>query len=146
MFSPKGMAGKEIGGFAAGEALGGAVGSGGDALGAAGMLGGVIASDKGEGLKPIVALSPEKIYVLRPNELVGGVLKEDLSLLNTFDRAIAHVTVTARVTVRTLVIDDAEGGQKVELEGDRVWGKHSKEVIHALVGDSQVEEGEDSNA
>ncbi len=140
MFSPKGMAGKEMGGFVAGEAVGGAIGGGGSALEATGILGGALASDKGEGIKPIVAVSPSNICILRPNELVGGVLKEDLSLLHTFDRATAHVTVVAKVTVRTMVIEDPETGEKVELEGDRVWGKHSKEVIHALVGDGEVED------
>ncbi len=62
---------------------------------------------------------------------------------STFDRATAHVTVVARVTVRTMVIEDPQSGTKVELEGDRVWSKHSKEVIHALVGDSEVEESEE---
>lgn len=75
------------------------------------------------------------------------MLKEDLELLHTFDRVTAHVTVAARVTVRTMVIEDPDTGDKVELEGDRVWAKHSRDVIHALVGDSQAtEEDVDTDA
>lgn len=74
IFQPKGMAGKEWGGLAAGSVVGDALGGGAasTALGSAGILGGVLASGKGEGIKPIVALSDSKIYILRPKEFVGA--------------------------------------------------------------------------
>ena len=137
LFEPKGTAAKEGAGAIAGSAIGGAAGS--SAIGTSVGLGvGMAASADHGNIRFVVALSPEKIYVLKP-EHFDSLHKEELELLHTFDRKTARVTVHSRVSVRTLVIENEEG-RRVELEGDRLWFKHSKAVVQALLEHSFEDE------
>jgi hypothetical protein len=139
LFEPKGTAAKEGAGAIAGSVIGDAAGS--QAIGTSVGLGvGMAASADHGQIRFVLALSPEKIYVLKP-EHFDSLHKEELELLHTFDRKTARVTVHARVTVRTIVIENEEG-RRVELEGDRMWFKHSKAVVQALLEDHF--EGEES--
>jgi hypothetical protein len=136
LFEPKGMAGKQVAGAVAGSVLGDSVG--GDVasnVGAsAGIAIGTAAGSKGGSIRFVLAVSATKIYVMKPKTF-DSLHKEELELLQTFDRAKAQITVHGRVSVRTIVIEDPATGEKAELEGDRLWFKHSKAVIHVLLDD-----------
>ncbi len=136
LFEPKGMAGKQFAGAVAGSVVGNSVG--GDVAGSVGTSAGIAigtaAGSKDGSIRFVLAVSATKIYVLKPRSF-DSLHKEELDLLQTFDRATAQVTVHGRVSVRTIVIEDPATGEKAELEGDRLWFKHSKAVIHVLLDD-----------
>jgi hypothetical protein len=136
LFEPKGMAGKEFAGGVIGSVVGDAVGGDvGDDIGMAVGVGVGTASSAQEGkIRFVLAISATKVYVLEP-ESFDALHKEELRVQHTFDRATAHVTVHARVSVRTIVIEDPATGEKAELEGSRLWFKHSKAVIRMLLDD-----------
>ena len=134
LFQPKGMAGSEVIGMTAGAVLGDAVGGEiGQTVGMAAGEGAALASKEEHGaIRFVLAISPSKIYVLKPSSF-DALHKEELEVLQTFDRKTAEITVHARVTVRTIVIEDPATGEKAELEGGRLWFKHAKPVLSQLL-------------
>jgi hypothetical protein len=118
LFQPKGMAGKQVAGAVAGSVLGDSVG--GDVASDVGASPGIAiataASKKDGSIRFVLAISATKTYVLKPTT-VDSLHKEELDLLQTFDRATAHITVHGRVSVRTIVIENPETGDKAERRG-----------------------------
>lgn len=93
-----------------------------------------------QGAAFVVALSESSIYILRPTKF-RGIAREQLELLHTFPRH--HVSVRSRsgALVRTLEIDDPQTGTRVELESERNWRSHGKQVISTLVAESMTTTG-----
>lgn len=140
-FEPKGAAAKRGGGAAAGgvvgDVAGGSVAFG---LGAfAGATAGHLAGNVDGIFEFLVAVAPTKVYVLVPTELGGPYEQQhelrdgQVQLAHTFDRRTLKVTVKAHFAVRTLVLEDTETGDHLDLEGRRIGWTHAKEVIAALV-------------
>lgn len=134
IFLPRGFVGRSVLGSFLGSAAGAMADSAGQTMGATlGAATGMATVSDG-GIRFIVAVSPHRVYVLHP-EGFGGTRKGQLELLHTFDRSCLHVEVKARATVRILVLEDAEEGSRIELEGSLAHFKHANDVIHALVID-----------
>jgi len=146
-FMRKGAELGELGGDIAGFAAGGLIGHGQEFNTAA--VGGIAGRSAAEGGKPrafVVALSDTKIYVLRTTASVRGISREKLELLHTFDRKKVHVTAKAKLLVRSLVIEDPKSGEKLELESERNWKAHGKDIVAALVADSLEEDDTEAGA
>jgi hypothetical protein len=87
------MAGKQVAGAVAGSGLGDSVG--GDVVSDVGASAGIAiataASKKDGSIRLVLAISATKIYVLKPRTF-DSLHKEEPDLLQTFDRATAHIT------------------------------------------------------
>lgn len=136
-FMQKGAEGGELAGSVAGFVTGGLVGHGQEFnMAGVGGLAGRSAAEGGAPRAFVVALSESKIYVLKTTTAVRGISREKLELLHTFDRHHVHVTAQAKVLVRSLAIEDPTTGVKLELESERSWKTHGKDIVAALVADS----------
>ena len=145
-FEPKGAAAKRGGGAAVGTAAGGAIG---DEVGAGGLgvgvgaYSGAVAGHLAGNLDGIfeflVAVGPDTVHVLVPKDLGGPYDQQrelkagDVQLFRTFDRRHLKVTVKAHFAVRTMVIEDTQTGDHLDLEGRRIGWTHAKAVITELV-------------
>jgi hypothetical protein len=129
-FQPRGMSGSAMGGFASGTGVGSAVGESFGGLGEGEAVDSEPFADTPEGLRPVVAVSPSKIYVLRHHD-------GELSTVHSFLRGTAHVSVHSRIAVKTLEIEDPETRDRVELEADRLWGREAKAVIDELLREDE---------
>lgn len=145
-FEPKGAAAKRGGGAAAGAGAGsiagGALGAETAGLGVGGYAGataGHLAGNVDGIFEFLVAVSADTVYVLVAAEPGGPYDQQhelrdgDVRLLRTFDRRHLATTVKAHFAVRTLVLEDTETGEHLDLEGRRVGWTHAKAVISALV-------------
>jgi hypothetical protein len=119
-----------MGGFASGTGVGSAVGESFGGLGEGEAVDSEPFADTPEGLRPVVAVSPSKIYVLRHHD-------GELSTVHSFLRGTAHVSVHSRIAVKTLEIEDPETRDRVELEADRLWGREAKAVIDELLSEDE---------
>ena len=136
-FMRKGAEAGELAGSLGGYVTGGLAGGGQEFNAAA--VGGVAGRAAAEGGAPrafVVALSDSKIYVLRTTTSVRGISREQLELVHTFERHHVHITAQAKVLVRSLTIEDPKTGAKLELESERNWKSHGKDVVAALVADT----------
>jgi hypothetical protein len=129
-FQPRGTSGSAMGGFASGTGVGSAVGESFGSLGEGEALESVPLAATPEGPRPVVAVSPSKIYVLRSDD-------GELTTVHSFHRAMAHVSVHSRIAVKTLEIEDPETRERVELEAERLWGREAKSVIDELLRDRE---------
>ncbi len=129
-FQPQGMSGSAMGGFASGTGVGSAVGESFDSLGEGEAVDSEPFAVTAEGMRPVVAVSPSKIYVLRHHD-------GELSTVHSFLRGTAHVSVHSRIAVKTLEIEDPETRDRVELEADRLWGREAKAVIDELLREEE---------
>lgn len=146
MFEPKGAAAKRGGGAAAGtgagSVLGDAVGAGSIGVGAgalAGATAGHLAGNIDGIYEFLVAVSASTVHILVPTDLGGPYDQQhelrdgDVRVLRTFDRRHLKTTVKAHFAVRTLVLEDTETGEHLDLEGRRIGWTHAKAVITELV-------------
>lgn len=146
VFEPKGAAAKRGGGAAAGTGAGGLLG---DVVGAgsvgvgvgalAGATAGHLAGNLDGVFEFLVAVAADTVYVLVPTDLGGPYDQQhelrdgEVRLLRTFDRRHLQTTVKAHFAVRTLVLEDTQTGEHLDLEGRRIGWTHAKAVIAALV-------------
>lgn len=139
-FQPNGMFGKQvIGGVlggvvgdALGAAVGGAAGQVIDQVGStAGYLAGTAdASVEGQ-VTFVVALSKTKVYVLRSGGFFG-ITREDLQVLHAFDRSTLSVTLKNHLGIRSMILEDAVTGDRMEFQAlDEHWS-HAKAIFHEL--------------
>jgi len=129
-FQPRGISGTAMGGFASGTGVGSAVGESFESLGEGEAVDSAPLAATPEGLRPVVAVSPSKIYVLRSDD-------GELTTVHSFQRGMAHVSVHSRIAVKTLEIEDPETRERVELEAERLWGQEAKAVIDELLRDRE---------
>ena len=149
LFSPRGASGHRFVGLIVGNAVGAVVGSelggaAGDQIGqlvggSAGMVAGEasVADHNDEAMAGgtinfVVAVSPTKVYILQPQSSMA-ITRENLGLAYEFDMATLAVTLHARVSVRTMTLEDTTTGDKLELEGTRVGWSHSKQTMKFLL-------------
>ena len=146
MFEPKGAAAKRGGGAAAGTGVGSivgdAAGAGAIGLGAgafAGATAGHLAGNLDGIYEFLVAVTESTVYVLVSTD-AGGPYDQQRELragqvrvLRTFDRRHLTTTVKAHFAVRTMILEDTETGEHLDLEGRRLGWSHTKSVISALV-------------
>lgn len=146
VFEPKGAAAKRGAGAGAGAGAGGLIG---DAAGVGSLglgLGGLAGATAGhlagniDGIYEfLVAVTDDKVHVLVAAEPGGPYDQQhelrdgDVRLLRTFDRRHLKVTVKAHFAVRTMVLEDTETGDHLDLEGRRIGWTNAKAVIAALV-------------
>lgn len=146
VFEPKGAAAKRGGGAAlgggAGSVAGDVVGAGTAGIGIggyAGAMAGHLAGNIDGIYEFLVAVSSDTVYVLVAEDLGGPYDQQHelrdgaVRLLRTFDRRHLKTTVKAHFAVRTLVLEDTETGEHLDLEGRRIGWTHAKAVIAALV-------------
>ena len=74
----------------------------------------------------VVAVSPWRVYLLRPTE------SPHLVLAHTFDRRRVATTIHARLSVRRVILEDTWTGERFELEGARSPHAHVTATMHAL--------------
>ena len=133
-FRPKGTAGATFAGAAAGSLAGGAATDGntwGQAFGAAGgVAAGQAAAGMAQGLpfSVAVAVSPDKVYVM-------GLPKgfKSIEPIAVIDREKLGVEVHQRATVRTVVLEDLQTGQKIPPEMPRLNFYHGKALVELLM-------------
>ena len=130
-FNPRGHSGDLFaGGLLAGGELSGMIDVGeGVGVGAA-FLAGEHAADAASGL-------PERMLIGVSSRTVYGFAArsphdEPMDLVFSLPRSDLTVNVHKRVYVRVLELIDEASGSRIELEGDRLSGAHSKDVIKAL--------------
>lgn len=148
VFEPKGAAAKRGAGGGAGalvgDVAGGSVGLGVGAF--AGASAGHLAGNIDGIYEFLVAVAPEKVYVLVADDLGGPYDQQHelrdgaVHVAHTFDRRHLKTTVKAHFAVRTMVLEDVETGDHLDLEGRRLGWTHAKAVITELVS-HEPEEG-----
>ena len=79
----------------------------------------------------VVAVSPTRVYLLRPAGAGDGA-DERLTLAHTFDRRRVATTIHARQDARTLTLEDTWTGERYELVGERSPNAHVTATMHAL--------------
>ena len=133
-FNPKGSAGASAAGAAVGSLAGGAA-TGGDSWGrAVGTAGGLAAGRAAMGLsqdlppRVCVAVSPDEVYLLRMRPV--GYHVDPLAKI---DRDKLSVEVRARLSVRTVILEDHETEYKFPLEAPRLNFYHAKTMIELLM-------------
>jgi hypothetical protein len=77
----------------------------------------------------VVAVSPTRVYLLRPT---GPGDDAPLALVHTFDRRRVATTIHARMSARTLTLEDTWTGERYELVGERTPDAHVTATMHAL--------------
>lgn len=153
VFEPKGAAAKRGGGAAlgagAGSIAGGALGAETAGLGVGGFAGataGHLAGNIDGIYEFLLAVSADAVYVLVASELGGPYEQQhalrdgEVRVLRTFDRRHLKTTVEAHFAVRTVVLEDTQTGEHLDVEGRRLGWTHAKAVIHELVS-HEPEEG-----
>ena len=150
-FFPKGAAEGSAAGLVAGAVIGGAV-TGGDSGGSsAGAVGGWAATRAAMGLtgdlpsRICVAVSPDEVYLLRMRPV--GYHVEPFAEIQ---RDMLGVEVRARLSVRTVILEDHETGYKFPLEAPHLNFYHAKTMIELLMlsdqhHDEEPEAQEDPN-
>jgi hypothetical protein len=139
-FAPKGTAGASMAGAAAGGIVGGAAVDG-DGWGSmvaqgAGSMGGLVAGQAAVGLSRhlphhvAIAVSPTEVYIL---EYKGTGWAPHLSALGKIDRDSLGIEVHQRVSVRTVVLEDLNSGEKFQLEVSRLNLYHGKALVELLM-------------
>ena len=134
LFVPRGLMGRTGVGAIFGGLIGSLAGPAGTAAGTAMGAGVGIASVADEGLSLIVALTPDKVYVL--HKQFGNPADHTQTLLHTYDRDDLEVTIKARSLVRVMTLADHNGEDGVQLEAARPRPA-ARAVMHelALAGD-----------
>lgn len=136
LFVPRGLMGRTGVGAIFGGLVGSLVGPIGTAAGTAAGAGVGIASVADDGLSLIVAIAPEKVYVL--HKQFGNPADHTQTLLHTYDRDDVEVTIKSRSLVRVMTLADHDGEDGVQLEAARP--RHAaRAVMHelALAGDDE---------
>jgi hypothetical protein len=157
-FQPKGTAGASMAGAVAGGMAGGAA-VGGDGWGSAiaqgaGAAGGLAAGKAAVGVSRhlphhiAIAISPTEVYVL---EYKGTGWSPHLEAMGKIDRDRLGVEVHQRVSVRTVVLEDLDSGERFELETGRLNFYHGKALVELLMiseayHDKEPTEGEPAPA
>jgi hypothetical protein len=123
-FAPRGQSGAMMAGGLLGDDVAGGIGLG------AGVIAGRRASAAASGLPTtvMVALTDAMVYGMHSRSRRS----EPDTILFSVPRAGLAATVHQRVNVRVLELDNAETGQRIQLEGSRVPVTHSKDVISVL--------------
>lgn len=133
-FNPKGSAGASAAGAAAGSLAGGAATGGnnwGSSFGAAGgAAAGRAMMGLSEDLPPriCVAVSPDEIYLFGMKAM--GYHLDPLAKIH---RDKLGVEIHQRVSVRTVVLEDLETGNKFPLEVKRLNLYHAKAMVELLM-------------
>ena len=151
-FNPKGAAGASAAGAAVGSLAGGAATGGNDwgqAIGATGgMAAGRAMMGMGKDLPPriCVAVSPTEIYLLGMKAY--GYHVDPLAKIH---RDKLGVEIHQRVSVRTVVLEDLETGNKFPLEVKRLNFYHAKAMVELLMmsedhHEEEIEEEEQEDA
>lgn len=137
-FNPKGSAGATGAGAIVGSMVGGAA-TGDNSWGkAAGSAGGAAAGRAMMGLSKdlppriCVAVSPDEVYLLGMK--AHGY---DVDPMAVIHRDQLGVEVHQRVSVRTVVLEDLETGNKFPLEVKRLNFYHAKAIVGLLLMDEQ---------
>jgi hypothetical protein len=142
-FNPKGSAGASAAGAAVGSLAGGAA-TGGDSWGkAVGSAGGLAAGRAVMGLSKdlppriCVAVSPDEVYLLGMKAY--GYHVDPIAKI---DRQKLGVEVHQRVSVRTVVLEDLETGNRFPLEVKRLNFYHAKAIVGLLMMSDEHHEDE----